>query len=70
MFCICFGACKTKVRGKYILFFIDFHQSYGPQIISYFIILFTQMNASKIFYAFVLNYYFVVGYDACLQRFY
>ena len=44
MFCICFGACKTKVRGKYILFFIDFHQSYGPQIISYFIILFTQIN--------------------------
>ena len=45
MFCICFGACiKDRGSGKYILFSIDFHQSYDPQIISYFIILFTQIN--------------------------
>ena len=38
MFCICLGACKTEVWENIFHFFIDFHQSYGPQIISYFII--------------------------------
>ena len=64
-FCVCFITYKIEVL-EIIFYFSLIFISYWPA--NQFRILFTKVN--KMFFAIVLHYFFMVGYHACLQRFY